>query len=103
MAGTDLPGEDYRITHLPPKTDPKHCEALCAADSKCKAWTYVIRGTPAGSGDCCLKTAVPCPGPSDLTFTMVQGSPLLPLNAAAALVWVSLVSAGPYHLRHMFN
>ena len=61
MPGTDLPGNDYKITHLPPKTDPKACEALCAADPKCKAWTYVIRGVPAGSGDCCLKGAIACP------------------------------------------
>ena len=61
MKGVDLPGNDYNITHYPPKTDPKACEAACAADSKCKAWTYVIRGSPAGSGDCCLKGKVACP------------------------------------------
>ena len=33
------------------------CEALCKAAKGCGAWTYVIRGSPAGSGDCCLKHA----------------------------------------------
>ncbi|KAL1518961.1 hypothetical protein AB1Y20_003231 [Prymnesium parvum] len=71
MPATDLAGHDYNITHFPANTDPSVCEAACAADDKCKAWTYVVRGSPAGewlalvlwssSGDCCLKSAVPCP------------------------------------------
>ena len=64
MVGTDLPGDDYNITHYPaPKTDPHVCQAACEASSKCTSWTYVIRGDPAGSGDCCLKTGgIACPG-----------------------------------------
>lgn len=62
MEGTDLAGNDFNITHLPPKTDPHVCQAACTANAKCTSWTYVIRGDPAGSGDCCLKTGgVPCP------------------------------------------
>jgi len=61
MASTDLSGGDYNVTHYPPKTDPKVCEAACNADQKCQAWTYVVRGVPAGSGDCCLKSTLPCP------------------------------------------
>jgi len=61
MAKTDMPGGDYNITHHPANTDPKVCQALCEADAKCKSWTYVVRGSPAGSGDCCLKSVVPCP------------------------------------------
>jgi sucrose-6-phosphate hydrolase SacC (GH32 family) len=61
MNDTDVPGADYNITHYPANTDPKTCESACAADDKCKAWTFVIRGQPAGSGDCCLKNSVPCP------------------------------------------
>lgn len=61
MKSTDLPGSDYNITHFGVGTDPKVCEAACRADSKCRAWTYVIRGLPEGSGDCCLKSSVPCP------------------------------------------
>ena len=55
MKNTDLAGGDYNITHHPAHTDAFVCESLCHADAKCKAWTYVIRGAPAGSGDCCLK------------------------------------------------
>ena len=61
MAFTDLPGDDYNVTHMPSHTNPRVCENLCGADDKCVAWTYVVRGTPPGSGDCCLKDAVPCP------------------------------------------
>ena len=64
MKGTDIPGSDYNVSHYPPNTEPKECEAACAADDKCKAWTYVIRGQPAGSGDCCLKSSIPCPSAS---------------------------------------
>jgi len=61
MQRTDLPGADYNITHMPVGTDPKTCAAACDADDKCQAWTYVVRGSPVGSGDCCLKSSVPCP------------------------------------------
>ena len=69
MNATDLGGNDYNITHMPPHTAPSVCEAACAADDKCEAWTYVIRGALAGSGDCCLKSGgVPCPkGNADCT------------------------------------
>jgi len=61
MSKTDMPGNDYSVVHHPANTSPSVCEAACAADAKCDAWTYVIRGSPAGSGDCCLKKGVPCP------------------------------------------
>ena len=38
-------------------TDPKVCQALCKANSECKAWTY-----DAGLGDCSLKGGILCPG-----------------------------------------
>ena len=60
MPHTDLLGGDYNKNastgrHLPAGTDPKACQAECDKASECVAWTYVIRGKPAGSGDCCLK------------------------------------------------
>jgi hypothetical protein len=55
MPHTDMPGDDYNITHYPANTDPHTCEAACIADAHCDSWTYVVRGVPAGSGDCCLK------------------------------------------------
>ena len=64
MAETDLNGGDYNKAaavgrHLPPGTDPRVCQAECDAAAECVAWTYVIRGEPAGSGDCCLKKMAP--------------------------------------------
>ena len=61
MKKTDMPGSDYNVTHYPVNTSPSVCASACEADSKCKAWTYVVRGEPAGSGDCCLKSDIPCP------------------------------------------
>jgi sucrose-6-phosphate hydrolase SacC (GH32 family) len=61
MKKTDMPGSDYNVTHHPVNTSPSVCASACEADSKCKAWTYVVRGEPAGSGDCCLKSDIPCP------------------------------------------
>jgi len=60
MNNTDISGGDYNKTHYPSRTDPEVCQAACDADAACVAWTYVIRGEPAGSGDCCLKSAVAC-------------------------------------------
>ena len=54
------------------------CQAECDAAAECVAWTYVIRGEPAGSGDCCLKKMAPtgnepplslCPATNDKTCT----------------------------------
>ena len=56
MQDTDLGGGDYNSTHMPPGTDPHACAALCMQDPKCMAWVYVVRGKPAGSGDCIFKT-----------------------------------------------
>ena len=52
-----IPGGRASCQHYPKATDPKVCEALCKVAKGCGAWTYVIRGSPAGSGDCCLKLA----------------------------------------------
>lgn len=69
MKNTDLMGNDYNITHHPPGTTASVCKAMCDADTKCQAWTYVIRGEPAGSGDCCLKSAAVCPTQSSPSCT----------------------------------
>jgi hypothetical protein len=61
MASTDMPGGDYSVTHHAAPFNATVCEAMCDKDAKCRAWTWVIRGSPAHSGDCCLKTAVMCP------------------------------------------
>lgn len=61
MEGTDMSGGDYSVVHHPASFNASSCQALCDAASKCKAWVWVVRGQPAGSGDCCLKSVVPCP------------------------------------------
>ena len=55
MNNTDLSGGDYHSQHLPPDTDPRVCGALCLKDPSCMVWVYVVRGHPAGSGDCIFK------------------------------------------------
>ena len=71
MNGTDMGGDDYSVKH-DDRTDVEaataDCQATCDKDPQCEAWTYVVRGAPAGSGDCCLKSGEPCPKP-DATCT----------------------------------
>jgi sucrose-6-phosphate hydrolase SacC (GH32 family) len=60
MNDTDLSGGDLGSPthHLPSSGDTAAtCQALCDANAKCVAWVWVIRGLPAGSADCCLKSA----------------------------------------------
>ena len=66
MQNTDLKGADIRGQtkhHAPgdPQFGPIACQAACDALADCKSWTWVIRGNPKGSGDCCLKNGIPCP------------------------------------------
>lgn len=62
MNQTDLGGGDYKTTHMAPGTDPHKCAALCLTDPHCMVWVYVIRGVPAGAGDCILKNGLhTCP------------------------------------------
>jgi sucrose-6-phosphate hydrolase SacC (GH32 family) len=61
MNGTDLPGDDGPMSHHNASFGATGCQALCAANADCKAWTWVIRGEPQGSGDCCQKKDIPCP------------------------------------------
>ena len=70
MNNTDLGGGDYNTTHLPAGTDPHQCAALCMQDPNCMVWVYVIRGEPAGSGDCIFKNGDhECPSPSPQSKT----------------------------------
>ena len=63
MNGTDIGGGDYNTTHLGVGADAHVCQTLCLADLRCAAWTYVVRGTPTGSGDCIFKNVRHgCPG-----------------------------------------
>ena len=62
MNNTDLSHGTYQSTHMPAGTDPHRCQTMCLADPMCEVWVYVIRGQPAGSGDCLFKSeAHTCP------------------------------------------
>jgi len=53
---TDRPGMDYKNF----MTDSwSMCEAACAGDEKCAAWSYVRRGIQGPRGRCWLKSGVP--------------------------------------------
>jgi len=56
MPGSDLTGGDYSVTDVE-YTNFKTCEEACDDDSKCKSWTYVVRGPKYAS--CCLKAGIP--------------------------------------------
>ena len=51
----DRHGGDYRNFDIPPDTDGAACMAACAADNKCRAWTYVRPGYISPAARCYLK------------------------------------------------
>lgn len=56
--GINLPGSDYR-SFFQQRADPKICQRSCAAESRCKAWTYVKPGIQGSRSKCWLKHSVP--------------------------------------------
>ncbi len=58
MAGTDLPGSDYRNAALN-DNNATTCKTMCATDAKCLAWTWVKPGVQNAKAMCWLKNAVP--------------------------------------------
>jgi hypothetical protein len=60
---SDRPGRDYRNFELS-KPDHARCEAACAAESACRAWTYVRPGLQGLKARCWLKSQIPPPTPS---------------------------------------
>jgi sucrose-6-phosphate hydrolase SacC (GH32 family) len=88
MVLTDLPGDDYSVKHNA-STDrdaaTAACQKNCDADPKCKAWTYVVRGAPSGSGDCCLKSNVPCPHSKVDSCTSGVKTPSMPTGCGPKL------------------
>jgi hypothetical protein len=57
---TDRPGGDYFNTTLGQDQQPNDCKAMCDADRKCKAWTYVDKGVQHPTNPrCWLKSSVP--------------------------------------------
>lgn len=66
--GTNRPGLDYRSFDLP-NADPAACQATCAAEGKCVAWTYVAPGLQGPQARCWLKDRVPSPVPGNGTVS----------------------------------
>ena len=59
-SGIDRPGNDYkRIEMAPSITRFGQCQAACASDPKCKAWTFVKSGVQGPKAQCYLKSSVP--------------------------------------------
>eukprot|EP00935_MAST-01C_sp_MAST-1C-sp1_P000249 g249.t1 len=59
MPNALMSGATYNTTQA---ANAKACDARCAADPKCEAWTFAGVGTP-WSGQCYLKTRASCPLP----------------------------------------
>ncbi|PCJ69206.1 MAG: hypothetical protein COA62_11275 [Rhodobiaceae bacterium] len=55
---TDRPGGDYRVLTNGVES-PRYCASACAADTQCRAWTYVNKGTEGALASCHLKLTVP--------------------------------------------
>jgi len=54
----NLPGLDF-ATFEPLDADPRYCEAQCAREPQCGAWTYVHPGVQGPRPRCWLKYAIP--------------------------------------------
>jgi hypothetical protein len=82
MPHTDLPGADlyyFGVNY----SDPHACEADCAANSTCKACTYVggkHQTTPYPVPRCCFKSKIPLPqqAPSTITSGVINLPPTPP-------------------------
>jgi hypothetical protein len=59
--GADLPGGDYRT--VAGVLSPEGCEAECAADARCRAFTFARPETRGQPGRCFLKSSVPAARP----------------------------------------
>jgi hypothetical protein len=57
---TERPGNDIRDFDLA-GPNPATCQAECAGDGRCRAWTYVRPGYQGPSARCYLKRSVPAP------------------------------------------
>jgi PAN domain len=57
LPGVNLPGGDYRTVDAAASAEA--CEAECAGDNRCRAFTFVRPATRGRSGRCLLKSSVP--------------------------------------------
>ena len=68
----DRPGSDYRNFDLA-RADPRECERACAADGRCKAFSYVRPGVQGSRPRCWLKTQMAAPVASNCCVSGVKG------------------------------
>lgn len=61
QAGVNLPGGDYRT--IDNARSPEACEAACAGDAKCRAFTFVRPTVRGQATRCLLKASVPAAQP----------------------------------------
>jgi hypothetical protein len=59
----DRKGQDYRSFDLP-SPDPLLCQAACAREERCKAFTYVKPGHQGAAARCWLKHSIPAGSPN---------------------------------------
>src|SRR5579864_2725393 len=69
---TNRMGGDYTNVDLP-SPNPGLCEAACANDGRCQAWTYVQPGVQGPSARCWLKDTVPSPSSDTCCVSGVKG------------------------------
>jgi len=69
---TDRPGGDYINFDLPPNWVAQACQALCKANVKCKAWTFVKAGFQGSSPRCWMKSTVPAKLPNNCCTSGVK-------------------------------
>jgi hypothetical protein len=68
---TNRAGMDYRSFGLGPS--PAICQATCAREAQCQAWSYVPAQNDFGSATCWLKNGVPGPSPAARVVSGVKG------------------------------
>ena len=68
-ANTDRPGGDYKNFVM---DSWAACEASCADEARCTAWTYARPGLQGPRGHCWLKTAIPHPVENTQTVSGVK-------------------------------
>jgi hypothetical protein len=70
---TNRIGGDYRDFDLV-RADPAACQAACAAEAECKAWTYVKPGLQGDQARCWLKDTAMPPNPDECCISGVKSA-----------------------------
>jgi hypothetical protein len=70
---TNRRGQDYRNFDLA-QPRPELCQAECAGNANCKAYTYVKPGLQGSNARCWLKSGAPTPQPDSCCISGVKGA-----------------------------